>query len=172
MGAFDFSELRIEQDRTVKLPLAKLFAGVALPESVADGVLLVAYVGRYNRSYTNAKMRLQSPLLEGVRRTSKPWSAMTEEERTAFLRRTEREEQIYREVACDLYPTRAIKGWERMRNSDGSQSIPYSPDAARDLCEELCKAGQEYLFDQLREFCQDLTNFVANAIPAEQLAGN
>lgn len=172
MGAFDLSSCKIERDRSVIVPLSSLFPDIPLPDQVAKGELHLSYVGAYNRDYCNAAARIQAPRLEAFRGTNKPWSSMTEEEKTQRLRQIEDEDRVRREVACDLFPGRAVTGWTRMLNRDLSAAVPYSEEAARDLLTEFCKEGQEWMFDRIKAFCENLSNFVVGAIPAEQLAGN
>lgn len=170
MGNFDFSGQRIS-GKPVKVACARLWPGVDLPPSVAGGALLLGYTGQYNREYLNERARLSAARLEAFRTTAKPWAAMTEEEREARLAQERAKEDILRDVDRVLYPTRGIKGWEGFRKADGAD-LPFTAADCADLCAELCKAGQEWMFDDVREYCANLINFVANAIPAEVIAGN
>lgn len=54
----------------------------------------------------------------------------------------------------------AMGGWE----DDQGNPVPYSPDAFRELCEQL----PADLFDELRAFCNEPANFRAEEAPSDE----
>lgn len=55
----------------------------------------------------------------------------------------------------DLYPKHIVRGWSSVRSSKGS-SVEFSVENAKDFLEAL----PNWLFDELRTFCNDPANFV------------
>lgn len=64
-----------------------------------------------------------------------------------------------------LYPKYIIKGWGNVKNSNGDE-VPFSEAKVVEFIEAL----PNYLFDELRDFCQDPKNFSEENV--EEIAKN
>ena len=66
----------------------------------------------------------------------------------------------------DMYPLYVIKGWDNMLDGKGG-TIPYTAEDCVDFVNSL----PDYIFDALRDFVTDNTNFV-DFLDVDELVGN
>lgn len=74
----------------------------------------------------------------------------------------------YREEDRKLYARFVIKGWRGFKDEETGRDIPFSVANA----EELLRQMPDWLFDKLRIFTADPSNFVQRAFDLGELAGN
>jgi len=64
-----------------------------------------------------------------------------------------------RENDIELYANYVIKGWKNVVD-ENNVPVSYSPTECIDFINQLVENNQSWVFDDLRVFCSDMTNFV------------
>lgn len=129
----DFSNLgglEIRPDRTVDFRLYHI---------PGEPVLKVAPATEANKPYYNKLLQRSGGAARRIRAVGVS-AAMVEENR---------------ENDRDLYAQHVIRGWEGIKDASGAV-VPFSPGVARDFLAAL----PSWLFDELRTFCGEASNFV------------
>jgi hypothetical protein len=67
----------------------------------------------------------------------------------------------------ELYPLYVVRGWERVVDSSGN-AAEFTPENVRDFLTAL----PDYLFDEVRNFATEPSNFVSEMVNKEELSGN
>lgn len=135
-----------------KLDVSSATAWFDFPEAGPDARLAVKPANEANPHYYNA-------LIRTVGKGRRPAKQVTVED----LDR-------HRNNDRNLYPRYVIVGWEGLTDENG-ESIPFSRDAAT----ELCVALPDWLFDRLRNFASQPENFLPEdeELPdPQEIAGN
>lgn len=111
-----------------------------------EPTLMVLPATEANRAYFNAFLKRARRLTRGREVT------------TETMSQTRNDDRI-------LYPETVIKGWKNVKDDQG-QEAPFTKENA----DAFVKALPDWLFDKLREFCINPTNFTQ--IDPEASAGN
>lgn len=121
---------------------------LTLWDVVGEPTLVVRHAGESNKSYFNERLRQAERLRQ---RKAKINAAAIKEAR---------------DLDRELFPKFVITGWKNVTDANGNQ-VPFS----RDDCAAFLAAVDDDMFDMIREFCQDASNFreVAEGVVA---AGN
>ena len=85
----------------------------------------------------------------------------------------EASEVRYRRRDAELMAKHVVTGWAGVTNAAG-EPVPFTSQAARDFLLELATTeGAEHLFDGIRAFAKEPSNFTGGALAASKaLAGN
>jgi len=67
----------------------------------------------------------------------------------------------------ELYPRFVIRGWRRVRGSDGKE-VEATPENVRAFCDQL----PDWLFDEVRTFAMEIENFIPSETTPEEVSGN
>lgn len=132
----NFSHLQtldVKADNTAKYPLDQIEVNGVSP------VLTVAPATEANKPYFNS-------LIKRAQRYSKQ---VTSNKINAGLIEENREEDRR------LFPMHVLKGWEDMLDANG-KPIQFNPQNAREFIDAL----PDWLFDDIRNFCTEVQNFV------------
>lgn len=132
----DFShvqQLEVTSERTVPFTLHQITINGKTP------VLHVAPATDANKPYFNALLKRASKVGRAVK-AGKMTAAMLEENR---------------EEDRDLYPRHVIKGWDDVLEA-GGEYVPFGTDA----CHDFIAALPNWVFDDVRNFCGEASNFV------------
>ena len=76
-----------------------------------------------------------------------------------------------REKDIDLYADYIIRDWKNVVD-ENNKVIKYSPKEGRDFLEQLCENNQTWVFDDLRTFCSDMSNFVEDMVDEDDTVKN
>ena len=76
-----------------------------------------------------------------------------------------------REKDIELYAKHVIKDWKNVVD-ENNEAVPYSSDEGTDFLTQLCQNNQSWVFDDLRVFCSDMSNFVQDMIDDEDTIKN
>ena len=79
--------------------------------------------------------------------------------------------ELNRENDVSLYADHVIKDWKNVVN-DKNKVIPYSPAEGRDFINQMMNNNQSWVFDDLRVFCSDMSNFVQDILDEDEVVGN
>ena len=141
MGKYDYLKKK-EPKATVPYVLEHL---------EGEPTLMVAPAFGANKDYFNALLR---------RRRKGP-AKLTPKKLSQKL-----EEQTIEDIRNDdkvLYPRHIIKDWDNVTDNDGNE-VPFSVEEA----EEFLQALPDWIFDEIRVFCVQPQNFLAEDIPDEE----
>lgn len=72
-----------------------------------------------------------------------------------------------REEDRELYPQHVIVGWRRVTDAQG-ENVPFSPESCRDFLEAL----PDWIFDEIRNFAGDSSNFTGEMADVESISKN
>lgn len=143
MANFDFSHLKVEASKTATYTLYQL---------EGEPHLELAPAGEVNKPYFN----------DALRRLKKRQAQIKATGIDASLVRANRVEEY------DLFAKHIVKNWHGVVDSTGAD-VPFSEDNAR----EFLAALPTDLFDAIRDFAADLSNFREGEAPATgDIAGN
>jgi hypothetical protein len=122
-------------DNVVEYPISQIAIGDKTP------VLLVKCAVQSNKAYLNAVLS-RTPSLGRIGKSMK-----------VSLKQIERNRRNDRE----LYPEHIVMGWKHVVDADGAE-VPFS----KEDCHDFLNAIDDWIFDELREFCRDPMNFVSD----------
>ena len=147
MGQFSkLSKLDVKRDRTAEFTFFQLEGRPSLRVRPAEEV---------NKAYFNALLKRRSR--RSVRRIR---AGSADAAQVAENRAEDRE----------LYAKHVVVGWSGVKNDSGVE-VPFGPAPLG----EFLAALPDWLFDELRLFCSEVTNFVDEEEPqldVEETAGN
>lgn len=126
-------------------------APFTLYQVVGEPVLHLAAATEANKPYFNALLK----------RSRKNQRRLQSGSFTAALIEENRDDDR------ELYPKFVVKGWDKIIDSEGN-SVPFSVDA----CNDFLAALPNWLFDEVRQFAVEATNFVDVEVDMEEVAGN
>lgn len=143
MAEFDFSHLKVDRGRVAHYTIYQL---------EGEPVLELAPAGEVNKAYFN----------DALRRLKKRQAQIKATGISAELVKANREEEY------DLFARHIVRGWSNVLDVNGDE-VPYDESNAR----AFLKALPTDLFDAIRDFAADLSNFRDHDVPAtEDVAGN
>lgn len=76
-----------------------------------------------------------------------------------------------RDNDLELYADHVIRDWKNVVDED-NKPVKYSPKEGRDFLEQLCANNQNWVFDDLRMFCSDMSNFVLDMADEDDTVKN
>ena len=76
-----------------------------------------------------------------------------------------------RESDITLYADHVIKDWKNVVD-EKDKVIKYSPAEGREFITQMMDNNQSWVFDDLRVFCSDMSNFVQDMIDEDDVVGN
>ena len=76
-----------------------------------------------------------------------------------------------RDNDIELYADYVIRDWKHVVDED-NKVVKYTPKEGRDFLEQLCANNQSWVFDDLRMYCSDMSNFVTNMADEEDTIKN
>lgn len=143
----DFSHLQkhaLTAERTAEFTFYQL---------AGEPTFIVVSASDTNRDFTNAVLKRSGKNMRRVRN-----GAMT----AGMLKEA-------RDQDRELYPRYIIKGWLNVQDAKG-KSVAFTPG----VCHEYLKALPDYLFDELRAYCDMPANFLEeeDMVDVEQVAKN
>lgn len=139
-----------------KLDVAQALSWLDLPEIAPNARIFLKFAGESNTQYYNEMLKKSGKRARQTVRNSFIDAAMLQANR-----RDDRE----------LYPLYVIENWENLPDDKG-KDVPYNPNNAQDLCEQL----PDWLFDKIRDHAATPEKFLPETeeLPPdpEELAGN
>lgn len=142
---YDFSNLK-------KLHIADKPAVYELSELEGCPKLYLRFAGERNKPYFNAVLKQATKTARLLKGTG-----MTAE----ILKKN-------RQLDLSLFPKHVVTGWDGIVDTAGTP-VPFSPEA----CEALLEALPEWLFDRIRAWAADESNFTEAAVAdVDELVGN
>lgn len=143
MGQFDYlKKLDVKGDETAEFKLLDL---------PAKPKLILAIAGEKNKPYLNASLKAFGSQLNSRRRTRMDADTMSDT----------------READRALYAQYVIKGWEGITDTKGEE-VPFN----KENCLEFLEILPDYIFDDIRVFAGDPTNFVQGEIDSHGTGKN
>ena len=76
-----------------------------------------------------------------------------------------------RDNDVELYANHVIKDWKHVVD-ENNKPVKYSPKEGRDFLTQLCTNNQNWVFDDLRMFCSDMSNFVSDITDEDEALKN
>jgi len=134
-----------------------------LPEMGPEAIVHLAHAGEANEPYFNARF---GPGLAKAKQAIKRGKAVE-------ILGAELDLAARRDLDRKLYPVHIIKGWDHVLDAADVET-PYSEQAARDLCDALCKRAKD-VFDRMRNHAADIANYrddVESMADLEEVAKN
>jgi hypothetical protein len=140
----DFSHLK-------KLDITDRTADYLLHQIAGESVLVLKPAAEVNKPYFNAVLRKSRKNMRAVR------SGVVNQAMIAENREQDRE----------LFPKYVVVGWKNVRDSKG-EIVEFN----KENCDDFLRALPDWLFDEIRNFAADITNFVGDQPDVEDMAGN
>lgn len=144
MANFDFRKLNVSDGRTARLVMHQIAVGGATP------FLVVKPATEATKGYYNAVLKRAGKSLRQVQAGAINAGMMDEN------RKDDRK----------LYPVHIVTGWGHIKE-DGAEIAGTIPDAdgtlakfSPEACGEFIQALPNWLFDDIRQFCGNPSNFV------------
>lgn len=159
MANFDFSKLNVSDGRTARLVMHQIALGTSTP------FLVVKPATEATKGYYNAVLKRAGKSLRQVQAGAINAGMMDEN------RKDDRK----------LYPQHIVTDWGHIKE-DGTEVPGTIPDAdgkltkfSADACQDFITALPNWLFDDIRQFCGNPSNFVeddATVMDVEDAAKN
>ena len=141
----DFSHLKqleVTRNKTAELTMYEI---------VGEPTIVLAPATEGNKPYFNALLRRTGKNVKRVARGGLNAGVISEN----------------RDEDRELFPAHVIQGWRGVRDAAGEE-VEFS----RDECAQWLQALPDYLFDRVREFAGDHSNFVDEVVDGEDTAKN
>lgn len=114
-------------------------------------VLTMAPATEANKPYFNAMMKEGQKAFKRVKHGGVTAAALSES----------------RKLSRKLFPRFVIKSWTGVVDLKGNE-VPFSKEA----CEDFLKALPDYIFDEVRDFAGEISNFLDEPLDVEDTAKN
>lgn len=76
-----------------------------------------------------------------------------------------------RDKDIELYAKHVIQDWKFVVD-EKNKPVEYTPAEGQDFIEQLCANNQNWVFDDLRMFCSDMSNFVESVAEDDEAVKN